>query len=113
MFVIIDFSCIKIKNAYLDLQNKREIKTKENVNQILESEEKEIKQNQDEKNKGKVTSNKTKNIWQVEIPKINLVATIEEGTSEEIMNKYVGHFEITEKWNGNVGLAAHNRRLSC
>ena len=25
------------------------------------------------------------------------------------MNKYVGHFKNTEKWKGNVGLAAHNR----
>ena len=25
------------------------------------------------------------------------------------MLEYVGHFENTSKWNGNVGLAAHNR----
>lgn len=47
--------------------------------------------------------------WQIEIPKINLIAPIAEGTSMNIMNKYVGHFEETPKCNGNIGLAAHNR----
>ena len=49
------------------------------------------------------------NIWQIEIPKINLVAPISDGTSTNIMNEYVGHFEETPKENGNIGLAAHNR----
>ena len=47
--------------------------------------------------------------WQIEIPKISLVANIQEGTSKEILSKYVGHFTITQRENGNVGLAAHNR----
>ncbi len=47
--------------------------------------------------------------WKVEIPKINLVAEISEGTDAETMNKYVGHFEDTSKLKGNIGLAAHNR----
>ena len=51
----------------------------------------------------------TKKIWQIEIPKINLVAPIAEGTSANIMNEYVGHFEETPKNKGNIGLAAHNR----
>ncbi len=51
----------------------------------------------------------TKKIWQIEIPKINLVAPIAEGTSTNIMNEYVGHFEETPKNKGNIGLAAHNR----
>lgn len=48
-------------------------------------------------------------IWQIEIPKISLNAIIAEGTTKEILNQYVGHFEITSKEKGNVGLAAHNR----
>lgn len=48
-------------------------------------------------------------IWQIKIPKINLIAPISEGTSQEVMLEYVGHFENTSKWEGNVGLAAHNR----
>lgn len=47
--------------------------------------------------------------WQLEIPKVGLVADIAEGTSSEILNRYIGHFEETEKENGNVALAAHNR----
>lgn len=52
-------------------------------------------------------------IWSIEIPAINLTAEIGEGTTDETMNKYVGHFTNTEFWQGNVGLAAHNRRISC
>ncbi len=51
-------------------------------------------------------------IWQVEIPAIDLVAPISEGTTQEVMNEYVGHFESTNLWSGNIGLAAHNRRFS-
>lgn len=47
--------------------------------------------------------------WKLEIPAINLNAPIAQGTSQEIMYKYVGHFENTVFWNGNIGLAAHNR----
>lgn len=50
-----------------------------------------------------------KEIWKIIIPKISLEAEISEGTSKEVMNKYVGHFEETSIKNGNIGLAAHNR----
>lgn len=49
------------------------------------------------------------NIWTVQIPIINLKATIQEGTSEECLKETVGHFSQTGKINGNIGLAAHNR----
>ncbi len=51
-------------------------------------------------------------IWQVEIPSIGLLAPIAEGTTQEVMREYVGHFENTSLWKGNIGLAAHNRRIS-
>lgn len=47
--------------------------------------------------------------WKIIIPKINLDAPIAEGTTSEVMNKYVGHFENTASLKGNIGLAAHNR----
>ena len=47
--------------------------------------------------------------WYIEIPSISLKAEIQEGTTKEIMDKYVGHFEETQSWVGNIGLAAHNR----
>ena len=51
-------------------------------------------------------------IWQIEIPIINLTAPIAEGTTQDVMREFVGHFEETSLWNGNIGLAAHNRRIS-
>ena len=52
------------------------------------------------------------NLWKIEIPKINLIAPIAENTTQEVMKEYVGHFENTASWKGNIGLAAHNRRIS-
>lgn len=49
------------------------------------------------------------NNWEIIISQISLEASIAEGTSKEIMDKYVGHFEETSKKDGNIGLAAHNR----
>lgn len=51
----------------------------------------------------------TKENWYLEIPKINLKAPISEGTTSEVMDDYIGHFEETSKDLGNIGLAAHNR----
>ena len=47
--------------------------------------------------------------WLIKIPEINLIADISQGTSKEVMDKYVGHFEETSIEYGNIGLAAHNR----
>ncbi len=51
-------------------------------------------------------------LWQIEIPKINCVANISEGTDEKTLDKYVGHFENSKRRNGNIALAAHNRGFS-
>jgi len=80
------------------------------TDQIQEkTEEINIEEPIEEKNLEK--GNKTTSVWQIEIPKINLIAPIAEGTSQDVMNEYVGHFENTSLWKGNIGLAAHNRRL--
>ena len=47
--------------------------------------------------------------WYIEIPVISLNAEIAEGTTKEVMDDYIGHFEETEELEGNIGLAAHNR----
>lgn len=47
--------------------------------------------------------------WRLEIPKIGLSAQIAEGTTSEILDEYIGHFEDTSKKEGNIALAAHNR----
>ena len=56
----------------------------------------------------KISKNAVK-VWTLSIESINLFADINEGTDVENLNKYIGHFEETNIFNGNVGLAAHNR----
>ena len=56
-------------------------------------------------------SNGDNELWKVEAPIINLSAPIAQDTTQEVMKKYVGHFINTAFWKGNVGLAAHNRRI--
>ena len=97
IFCIIDFSYYNAKKIYLG--------TKFNNIEINDSNE-EIKPKEYKETK---ESYLNENIWQIEIPKIDLVAPINEGTSQEVMLEYVGHFENTQVLNGNVGLAAHNR----
>lgn len=48
-------------------------------------------------------------IGRIKIDKIGLDAPIKEGSSDEILENYVGHIEGTDLFDGNVGLAAHNR----
>lgn len=43
------------------------------------------------------------------IEKINLNGEIKEGSSNKVLEDYIGHIEDTAKYDGNVGLAAHNR----
>lgn len=43
------------------------------------------------------------------IEKIGLNATVKEGTSSEILLNYIGHIEETATYDGNIGLAGHNR----
>ena len=43
------------------------------------------------------------------IEKIDLKSTVKEGTTEEVLLNYIGHIEETAIYDGNIGLAAHNR----
>lgn len=43
------------------------------------------------------------------IEKIGLTATVKEGSTSDILKEYIGHISETSKYDGNVGLAAHNR----
>ena len=77
--------------------------------ELVEVENKEMMkttESKDEEIKSQIIDEK---IWQVEIPVIELTAPISEGTSQEVMQEFVGHFEETSKEDGNIGLAAHNR----
>lgn len=82
-------------------------KVKEDKNSIKQNK---IDQNVVEKPKEKSLKDQLKSYeWGIVIEKIGLIAPIQEGTSVEVMNQAVGHFEETEIEKGNVGLAAHNR----
>lgn len=48
-------------------------------------------------------------IGSLKIEKINLNGTVKEGSTNKILRDYIGHIEETAKYDGNVGLAAHNR----
>lgn len=62
-----------------------------------------------------VTYDKAEDIWDdsvigiITIEQIGLNATVKEGTSSEILLNYIGHIEETAIYDGNVGLASHNR----
>lgn len=64
---------------------------------------------QEENNKINEKTEATNSVWQIQIPSIELIADIKDGTDKETLNKYVGHFIETPLENGNIGLAAHNR----
>lgn len=93
--------------------------------EVKVSENEDISENTNEINNEKSSnqsqqSNQTENIniystnkWRIKIPKLKLDAPITEGTTQEAMRRTVGHFENTDKWNGNVALAAHNRGYKC
>ena len=86
-----------------------EVNEKNLTNNVKENEENIISFNE-RKDNNEVKTNLAKNVdWIVRIPEINLDAQISEGTSKEVMDKFVGHFAETQKEFGNVGLAAHNR----
>ena len=45
----------------------------------------------------------------LEIPKLNIKASVKEGTTQAILKYSVGHFFNSSNWNGNIALASHNR----
>ena len=62
-----------------------------------------------------ITYNNTENVWDdsvlgiITIEKIGLNATVKEGTTPKVLLEYVGHIENTATYDGNIGLAGHNR----
>lgn len=62
-----------------------------------------------------ITYDKTEDVWDdsvlgiIIIEKIGLNATVKEGTTSDILLEYVGHIENTATYDGNIGLAGHNR----
>ena len=102
--VLVIFILTTVNLAYESLQNNS--RTEENNYEEIQKEETIVVIDEDEN-----TNDLNENLWQVEIPTISLVAPIAQDTTQEVMKKYVGHFTNTAIWKGNVGLAAHNRRI--
>ena len=94
-----NYTSIKQPN---DIEQQETLQNTEKTNNM-----KKIKE--DEKINNEPQKNSQDFVWQIQIPAINLNALIAEGTSKEVMDEFVGHFEETVKRNGNIGLAAHNR----
>jgi len=112
ILVIYIFSGVNL--AYESLQddiNKTQENSYQKTEMVIEK-VKEIDKDKEIENLLETEENLQEKIWQVEIPAIDLIAPIAEGTTQEVMREYVGHFENTKKWQGNIGLAAHNRRVS-
>lgn len=102
----INFKSTSINNFF----RKNIIQVEMNSNNINKETEEKEKYESENKNQNNPNSINTKEeTWKLIIPSISLEATIAESTSEETMNKYIGHFEETSKLKGNIGLAAHNR----
>lgn len=62
-----------------------------------------------------ITYDNTEDVWDdsvlgiLTIEKIGLNATVKEGTTNDVLLNYIGHIEETNTYDGNVGLAGHNR----
>lgn len=95
---------ITFSSILVNPEPKQEINSSLVLKTSLINPEKKEKNNEIVKNQY-IKSNK----WRIEIPAIKLNAPIMEGTTKETMRKAVGHFIQTQKWEGNICLAAHNR----
>ena len=102
--IIFIFTQIFFTN-YDTFMHKSSLKARFEVENVVQEAKEQVKTN--EITKEKITENL--DAWCLDIPKINLKANINEGTTKEVMENYIGHFEETTKENGNVGLSAHNR----
>lgn len=62
-----------------------------------------------------VTYDKEEDIWDdsvlgiLTIEKIGLNVTVKEGSTNDVLKEYIGHIESTATYDGNIGLAGHNR----
>ena len=100
---ILLFFIINTFSSHFDFQSQKAVlKAGFTVNSESQNDIESINSNQESKTKEKKE-------WHLEIPILSLNAKIEEGTTKETMDKFIGHFEESQKWLGNICLAAHNR----
>ena len=98
LFIILQcvllFKSVNKEKEQLEIANNIINNTKENEIPVVTKEELELNKNV---------------IGILEIPAINLVAPIQEGTDEETLKVAIGHFSESSFWDGNVAFASHNR----
>lgn len=99
-----------VNNTNVQNTEQQENNKTNNKEQIQKNE---IQQENNQQTQRDIIQENKEKTWRIQIPKISLDVHIMEGTSSDILLKAVGHFEQTSKWNGNVGLAAHNRGYQC
>lgn len=105
IFVMANFGYKSFAKKITSIQKKRENTPVQEQNLEEQTQPKILYTKEENEDLQKINDN----VWEIEIKKINLKAPIHEGTTKEVMNEFVGHFENTSIWKGNVGLAAHNR----
>lgn len=113
-FVCLDFnSALSSKQNPINILQEKDTLLSKEQNTLEEIENTEENRQEDKNAKLieeiKKQMKETETDWEIRIPKISLIAQIEESISKEVMNRSVGHFEETRKKEGNIGLAAHNR----
>lgn len=119
VFLIINLICFFIKNPSIfqfGFHNTMKVEFNDNTNLNI-SDNKDMFNLNNSSNEEKIVdldntlgeNDVKQNGWYLIIPRIFLEAEISEGTTTEVMNKYVGHFTESSKTDGNICLAAHNR----
>lgn len=105
LFVLFVLLILTISLSFLFLYDKKALEN-EKKNEIMENYELIIDDNKEDEVDGESDD---ESLGSLKIEKIGLNAPIKEGSSTEVLKLYIGHIEETAKYDGNVGLAAHNR----
>lgn len=104
LFVLFIVLILVASLSFLFIYDKKEIAKSAENNSVMEKNI--VEENITEDNKTEQTSDL---LGTLIIEKINLEGQVIEGTSEEVLEYHIGHLEETARYDGNVGLAAHNR----
>lgn len=102
---------IDLPDTYLELMQIADIYD-ENT-KIEEIENEGVVEEKETEDANLINQTNIKTNWRIEIPKINVNAPIKAGTTQDVLAVAVGHFNESNKWNGNVALAGHNRGYNC
>lgn len=116
---------LRLSNVFLEIMQVADIYDDENIRVDI-NEEEQLESSSLNSNSNNYYTNNSKeqesnrqvqaiknSKWRVEIPKIGINAPIKSGTTQDVLATAVGHFPETNKWNGNVALAGHNRGYNC